>query len=144
VSAGDYRSFVIADIPGIIEGAHEGKGLGIQFLRHIERTNVICYVVDISSDVENDYRVIRGELEEYSEKLAQRKHFILLNKIDLLPKDEVDEKVAILKEIDPETKIVSTSGVTGEGLNEFLEQSWRMIKENSNNTDDNKDIFNTK
>ena len=85
VKIDEYRSFVMADIPGIIEGAHEGKGLGLQFLKHIERTKIILYVIDLASFREPVYQfeTLRKELKKYSEKLYNRPYAIALNKVDV-------------------------------------------------------------
>ncbi|HVC43838.1 MAG TPA: GTPase ObgE [Candidatus Binataceae bacterium] len=83
VQVSDERSFNVADIPGLIEGAHEGHGLGIRFLRHIKRTRVLVYVIDIGGDAEKDFAVVRGEIAAFDEELATRPALIALNKIDL-------------------------------------------------------------
>jgi len=84
----DFRSFVIADIPGIIEGAHEGKGLGLQFLRHIERTRTLALMVPLDSeDPQAEYELLRAELASHSKALAQLPHCVVLTKADLLPDD---------------------------------------------------------
>ncbi len=85
------RSMVLADIPGIIEGAHKGVGLGFTFLRHIERTDILLYVLDITSEsLFDDYQKLYNELLEYSQTLTEKKSFILLNKIDMIDEDECD------------------------------------------------------
>ena len=88
-------SFVIADIPGLIEGAAEGAGLGIQFLKHLSRTGLLLHVVDIApidgSDPIDDIKIIQKELEKYSEELSGKERWLVLNKTDLLPADEVEE-----------------------------------------------------
>ncbi|MBF6561097.1 MAG: GTPase ObgE [Candidatus Binataceae bacterium] len=83
VQVADERSFNVADIPGLIEGAHEGHGLGIRFLRHIKRTRVLVYVIDIGGDAEKDFAIVRGEIAAFDEELAARPALIALNKIDL-------------------------------------------------------------
>jgi len=89
----EYRSFVMADIPGIIEGASEGKGLGLEFLRHIERTKTILYVIDLASFREPIYQfeTLKEELKKYSEKLSNRPYAIVLNKIDAVEVEKVEE-----------------------------------------------------
>ena len=83
------RTFVVADIPGIIEGAHEGKGLGLQFLRHIERTRVLAFLIPIDSmDWQGEYDQLRREIEAYSPELAQKPHCVVFTKMDLLGDDE--------------------------------------------------------
>jgi GTP-binding protein len=93
VSIGMDRSFVVADIPGLIEGAAEGAGLGIQFLKHLSRTRLLLHIVDIApaeGDPIESARAIVGELEKFSPELAQRERWLVLNKTDLLPEDELD------------------------------------------------------
>src|SRR4029078_13525676 len=83
------RTFVVADIPGIIEGAHEGKGLGLQFLRHIERTRVLAFLVPIDSmDWQGEYDQLRREIEAYSAELAEKAHCVVFTKMDLLGDNE--------------------------------------------------------
>ncbi len=113
-----YRTFVVADIPGIIEGAHEGKGLGIRFLQHIERTRVLTYMVPSDSpDILAEYKALRHEVAEYSPALAERPHCLVCTKADLAPTvslPEAPEAVATL----------SMSSVTGQGVTEVLEALW--------------------
>ena len=124
-------SFVLADIPGIIEGASEGVGLGIQFLRHVERTRLLLHVVDIAS-VEGrnpieDYNKINEELKKYSEKLANKKQIIVANKIDSMQDDSyLIELEKIAK--DSDTKLYKISAVTGEGLNELFNDVAKILK----------------
>ncbi len=93
VKIDEYRSFVMADIPGIIEGAHEGKGLGLKFLKHIERTKIILYVIDMASfrDPVYQFKTLQKELKKYSEKLFNRPYAIALNKIDVIEKNKIEE-----------------------------------------------------
>ena len=93
VKIDEYRNFIMADIPGIIEGAHEGKGLGLQFLKHIERTEIILYVIDLVSSREPFYQfeTLKKELENYSKTLAKRDYAIALNKIDAADMKKVEE-----------------------------------------------------
>lgn len=99
VRAGEHRSFVIADIPGVIEGAAEGAGLGLQFLKHLSRTRLLLHLVDICppgdvSDPVNDVRIIEQELAKFSPELAQRERWLVLNKVDLLPQAEREQRCA--------------------------------------------------
>jgi GTPase len=90
VQLSDGRTFVVADLPGIIEGAHEGKGLGLQFLRHIERTRVLAFLVPIDADDwQAEYDGLRNEISSYSPELAQKPHCVLFTKMDLLGDDEL-------------------------------------------------------
>ena len=97
----DYeRSFIIADIPGIIEGASEGAGLGLTFLRHIERTGALVFVIDITDeDINETYLKLRKELKLYSKELIKKKSIIILNKIDMLEKKEIEEKIKSVKKV---------------------------------------------
>ena len=125
-------SFVIADIPGIIEGASEGVGLGIQFLRHIERTRLLLHIIDVSGlegrDPEEDYYKINKELTKYSEKLSKRKQIIVANKIDVMQDNDLYEK---LERVAKENKleIYKISAATGEGLKELLARVSVLLKE---------------
>jgi GTP-binding protein len=90
VPLSDGRTFVVADIPGIIEGAHEGKGLGLQFLRHIERTRILAFLIPIDAlDWQSEYDQLRREIEAYSTDLARRPHCVVFTKLDLLGEDYV-------------------------------------------------------
>jgi len=124
-------SFVIADIPGIIEGASEGVGLGLQFLRHIERTRLLLHVIDVSgSEGRNpveDFNVINEELKQYSEKLANRKQIIVANKIDSMQDESLYielEKMAKEKGIE----IYKISAATGEGVETLLNHVTEVLK----------------
>jgi len=125
-------SFVIADIPGIIEGASEGVGLGLQFLRHIERTRLLLHIIDVSGiegrDPEDDFYKINEELKKYSEKLSMRKQIIVANKIDIMQNDDLYQKLEkVAKENNLE--IYKISGATGEGLKELLARVSALLKE---------------
>ena len=124
-------SFVIADIPGIIEGASEGTGLGLQFLRHIERTRLLLHVIDVSgSEGRNpvqDFNTINEELKKYSEKLSERTQIIVANKVDILQ----DEN--LYKELEKTAKehnmeIFKISGATGDGIPELLKHVSEILK----------------
>ena len=94
VDVGDYSSFVIADIPGIIEGASDGRGLGIEFLKHIERTKTLLYMIDMANyrEMLDQYKVLKEEVEKFSPQLAKRKYAIAFTKIDAVQEDEINEK----------------------------------------------------
>jgi len=129
-----FRRFVMADIPGLIEGAHKGAGLGHEFLRHIERTRILVHILDLmptdESDPVENYDKIRNELARHSEVLAEKKEVIVLNKIDL----DVDELLAndVIERFAERGLdgglIHSISAVTGEGLTELNNTLWKMIK----------------
>lgn len=113
----DFKSFVMADIPGLIEGAHRGKGLGVSFLRHIERTKILVYLVDSAdTNPQGDFQVLKGELEKFSSKLAAKPAILAFNKADLLS----EEKRKSLAEIDWEVPFCLISAVTGEGKRKLL------------------------
>ena len=98
VAKAGETEFVIADIPGLIEGAHEGKGLGTRFLGHVERTKVLIHLIDMGQeDFLESYQTIRNELKAYDHDLAQKKEIIALNKCDLLQEDEIEDKLKLLK-----------------------------------------------
>ena len=124
-------SFVIADIPGIIEGASEGVGLGIQFLRHIERTRLLLHVIDVSGiegrDPVQDFYTINEELKNYSEKLSTRKQIIVANKIDVM---QDDTGLKELEELAKKEKLelFKISGVTGQGVSELLNRVSEILK----------------
>ena len=114
------RDFVLADIPGLIEGAHEGAGIGDRFLGHVERTGVLIHLVDgTQGDVKEAYTIIRGELAAYDEELAQKAEIVVLNKIDALTPDEIKEKSKVLKRVS-KAEVMTCSGVTGQGVQQVL------------------------
>ena len=123
VDMGDFRTFVIADIPGLIEGAHKGAGLGDQFLRHIERTKWLLHLVDVSSfsprDPVTDYETVNRELAAYSSSLADRPQIVVATKIDAL--DE-EERLTLLKQRAAEVgrPFYAISSATGEGIRELV------------------------
>ena len=121
----DGRSFCIADLPGIIEGAAEGKGLGHRFLRHIERNAALLFVIPAdSNDHKKEFEVLLKELEEYNPELMQKEFLIAITKSDLLD-DEL--KTAIRNEFDKETRIVFISSFTQKGLVELKDLLWKTI-----------------
>lgn len=105
---GTYYELILADIPGLIEGASRGKGLGIKFLRHVERAPVLFHLVSSeSADPEGDYKAIRKELGEYNKKLLEREEYVFLSKCDLLSKKELEEKLEILSYQNPLSAAIS-------------------------------------
>ena len=121
VELADFRSFVIADIPGIIEGAHEGKGLGLQFLRHIERTRTLAVMIPVdSADPQAEYTELRAELRSYSEELGATPHCVVLTKADLLGPDEVPPELDTPEAWDS----FLVSSVSRSGISELLEALW--------------------
>ncbi len=124
----DDDSFVIADIPGLIEGAHEGAGLGDRFLGHIERSGVLIHLVDgTAEDIEEAYRTIRHELEAYGHGLESRPEILCLNKSDALTKDVADERRARLEAAAGKAVLV-TSGASGLGVKDVLRTAWQEIQ----------------
>ncbi len=122
VDLGDFRTFVIADIPGLIEGAHEGHGLGDRFLRHVERTSLLLHLVDVSSsgrDPVSDYEIINRELRAYDPRLAEREQIVVATKIDALDEPERVEALRTRAAQD-QRKFFAISSVTGEGMRELI------------------------
>ncbi|MGE5313243.1 MAG: GTPase ObgE [Acidobacteriota bacterium] len=120
------KSFVVADIPGLIEGAHEGKGLGTQFLRHIERTKALVYLIDCTSEtIKEDYKVLFNELKSFNPDLPKKRTVIVLTKLDVA---DDDVRAAIRKVKFPKgTPVYSISAVTGEGIDELKEAMWHLV-----------------
>ena len=126
VRTGD-KEFVLADIPGLIEGAHEGAGLGDQFLGHVERCRVLLHLVDATEeDVGTAYKTVRRELKAYSEELHKKKEIVALSKADALASDTLKEKFAELKKASRKTPLV-LSAVSGAGIKEALHTIFREI-----------------
>ncbi len=125
----DFRRFVMADIPGLIEGAHQGAGLGFDFLRHIERTRIILHILDImpadGSDPVENYNAIRTELEQYSKTLAEKPEVIVANKIDLDPAGKIVNDLRKRLNAD----VIPISAVTGRGIRELSELLWQKVKD---------------
>ena len=123
VQMSDHRTFVVADIPGIIEGAHEGKGLGLQFLRHIERTRLLAFLVPIDAeDWQAEYDQLRNEIEQYSADLAEKPHCVVFTKMDLLGDDEAPPVEA------PEAfGVYAISAAARTGLEELKLAWWRRV-----------------
>jgi GTP-binding protein len=123
----DHRSFVMADIPGIIEGAHEGKGLGHRFLRHIERNSVLLFL--IPADSENhykEYQILRNELEQFNPELLQKKHLISISKSDML---DAELMQAIQAEFPKDMELIFFSAVAQKGITELKDILWKAINE---------------
>ncbi len=119
------RSFVLADIPGLIEGAHTGKGLGTQFLRHIERTRTLALMVPIDApDPEGSYRLLREELVSHEPVLARIPHCVLISKADLVPAEERRPRL----EAPDAWGVFVVSAVTGEGVQEVKEALWKRVR----------------
>ncbi|MFN3453983.1 MAG: GTPase ObgE [Pseudobdellovibrio sp.] len=148
VKVGDYSSFVVADIPGLIKGAHLGVGLGIQFLKHIERTSLFVHIVDVSGmsgrDPVQDYLDINLEIQKYDElnqdkdgffPLSVREQIVVFNKIDLLSNDQIEKlKQTFKKKFDITPYAIS--GVTGKNINELLTSIAEKVLAAKNNTEE--------
>jgi GTP-binding protein len=120
------RSFVMADIPGIIEGAHEGKGLGIRFLRHIERNSILLFVIPADSkNIREEYAILVNELKMYNPELLDKKRVLAVSKSDLLDEELLNE---IRKEL-PEIPRVFISSVTGYGLPSLKDMLWKVLND---------------
>ncbi len=126
----DNKSFVMADIPGIIEGASEGKGLGLRFLRHIERNSLFLFMVPgDSDDIKHEYEVLLNELKKFNPDMLDKHRVLAVTKCDLLD----DELIEMLKETLPDSlPVVFISSVTGFGLNELKDVLWRELNSESN------------
>lgn len=130
VQAGDYRSFVVVDVPGLIEGAADGIGLGIQFLRHIERTQCFVHIIDVSvasmRDPVEDFQTLHAELEKYDTGLCERPQFVVANKIDILGDDT---RLAALQTFCRQHQLpcFPMSAVTGQGVDDVVHAMTRLV-----------------
>lgn len=125
VSYRDEKSFVMADIPGIIEGAAEGRGLGIRFLRHIERNSLLLFLVPADSkDIKQEYEVLLNELKKYNPELLDKRRILAISKSDMLDEELMD---AIKKEIPTDLPSIFISSVTNKGLTELKDLIWRNL-----------------
>ena len=117
-NAGD-EDLVLVDVPGLIKDAHQGKGLGIKFLKHTERARVLLHILDISRNPEDDFQMINSELKKFSQDLSQKKQILALNKVDIFPSEKV---LKIKKDLEKtlNKKIFSISAVSGEGVKEVI------------------------
>jgi GTP-binding protein len=135
VYVGQHKSFVMADIPGLIEGAADGAGLGIRFLRHLQRTRVLLHLVDIAppdpeADPVKDARAIAGELKKFSPELAVRERWLVLNKIDLLPPADAEKRCKdIVRRLRWKGPVVRISGATHAGTQELCQAIMRRLDE---------------
>lgn len=126
----DNQSFVMADIPGIIEGAAEGKGLGLRFLRHIERNSLLLFMVPgDTDDIKKEYQLLLNELEQFNPEMLQKHRVLAITKCDLLD----EELIEMLKETLPDDlQVVFISAVTGQGLDELKDILWKELNSESN------------
>ncbi len=129
----DGKGFVMADIPGLIEGASEGQGLGLKFLRHIERTRLILHVIDISGsegrDPLSDIKTINRELREYSQVLSELPQIIAANKCDIISDDEINDILKRIKAEFPDTPVYPISAATRQGVDELLNAVFKKLSE---------------
>ncbi len=124
VSYRDHKSFVMADIPGIIEGAHEGKGLGIRFLRHIERNSMLLFMIPSDSDdIKKEYEILSSELRKYNPELLDKRRILAITKSDFLDEELKSE---IRKEL-PQVPWCFISSLTGEGISELKDMIWTEL-----------------
>ena len=122
----DNKSFCMADIPGIIEGAHEGKGLGLRFLRHIERNSILLFMIPSDSeDVEKEYEILLNELREYNPELVDKKRILAITKCDVVDKEQIEK----LQKKLPKVPSVFISSVAGEGIAELKDILWKALQE---------------
>jgi GTPase len=123
----DNQSFIMADIPGIIEGAHAGKGLGLRFLRHIERNSVLLFMVPADAgDIYKEYLILLGELEKYNPELLDKPGLLVITKSDLID-DELQQMID--QEIPETVDRIYISAVTGKGLNNMKDRVWKLLNE---------------
>lgn len=120
----DNRSFVIADIPGIIEGAHQGKGLGLRFLRHIERNSILLFMVPADSDdIVKEYHILLNELRQYNPELLDKNHLLAISKSDILDKELMNE----IKEDIPDVPFIFISSVSMDGIMPLKDLIWKYL-----------------
>jgi GTPase len=135
VSVGQHRSFVMADIPGLIEGAAEGAGLGIRFLKHLQRTRILLHLVDVapyegSGDPVKDAKAIVAELHKFSPELAERERWLVLNKLDLLPVEEREARCkAIIKGLKWKGPVFRISAISGDGTRDLCQKIMERLEE---------------
>lgn len=123
----DYKSFVVADIPGIIEGAHEGKGLGTRFLRHIERNSILLFLIPCdTSDIKKEYEILLNELEQYNPELLDKKRVLAISKTDLADEEIIEE---LKKDLPEEIPALFISSATGKGIQELKDLLWKILNE---------------
>lgn len=121
---------VFADIPGLIAGAHQGVGLGHEFLRHIERTKILVHLIDVNAQSAiADYQTIQAELSAYKPSLAERQQILVLNKVDATDQERLEQVKAQFSEVTVNAPLLSISAVTGEGIEPLLNRVWKTLEE---------------
>jgi GTP-binding protein len=133
VTMPDYRTFVMADIPGIIEEAHDGRGLGLQFLRHIERNNLLLFMVSSQQDVEYEYNALLEELKAYRADLLDKPRILAITKMDLQENYELEQ------EVDLDIPVVEISAATNYHIDELKELIWKQLQEIETSREDTQD-----
>ena len=133
VRVGEFQSFVISDIPGLIEGASDGVGLGIRFLKHLSRTQILLHMVDIGvlcEDPVQDIRTVAKELESYSAELAQKPRWLVFNKVDLLTEQEIDQRVAdVVRELNWQGPVFKVAALAKQGTKEVCYELMKFMTE---------------
>ncbi len=128
----DFQGFTVADIPGIIEGAHEGKGLGFKFLRHIERTRILLFLIDVTSEnYQHDYDILLNELISYSQVFAKKTKIVSLSKIDLIEESEL-KKLGKKKIKNADSPLLLFSSATNRGIDELKDYLWSVLEKENN------------
>ena len=125
----DFQSFVMADIPGIIEGAAEGKGLGYYFLRHIERNSILLFLIPADAkDIVEQYEILVDELRRYNPEMLDKERFVVISKSDMLD-DELKSEISAILDKDLECPYLFISSVAQQGLTELKDTLWKMLNE---------------
>ena len=136
----DYKSFVMADIPGIIEGAHEGKGIGLRFLRHIERNSTLLFMIPADTDdIIKEYKILQNELEQFNPELLHKKRILAVSKCDMLDEELLAEMKKDINKRFKEKKNVPVhyiSSQTGQGMVELKDEIWKQLNAKENTTFD--------
>jgi GTP-binding protein len=122
----DGKSFVVADIPGLIEGAHEGKGLGIQFLRHIERTRVLVFLIEsTSANPKRDYEILLNELTSFNPAIVKKRKIVALTKTDICRSDDMIKMKKI--KFGRGVRTLAISSITGDGVRDLIDEMWKLL-----------------
>ncbi|KAF5034040.1 GTPase Obg/CgtA [anaerobic digester metagenome] len=125
VECRDHKSFVMADIPGIIEGAHEGRGLGLRFLRHIERNSMLLFMIPAdSNDIKQEYKILLNELKQYNPELLDKERVLAISKSDMLDDELIKE---IKRTLPRKIPHIFISSVTGKGIVQLKDMLWEML-----------------
>ena len=125
----DYQSFVVADIPGIIEGAHLGKGLGLRFLRHIERNSILLFLIPVTSEnIKKEYEMLLRELAEHNPELLEKQRILAISKMDMASEDDLKR----LKKLKLDLPVLKISAATSAGITELKDELWKQLQDSSN------------